>query len=427
VTVAYTTNITTGVNVHVDMSDVTQSWAWETGAMAMMTATSGTVTLTLTLPTGVTLNTGDFYYLQVYMASTVASNAHGGNGSDWQIPLINAFTQVTVSSKPLTNSMIIVNPPQTIANTGTETFMVQWTSPYSGALNLHCDISDVTQNYLYEGGSMNQVIGPGSGILAFQVALGSVNVKLGDNYTVHLYMTSAANSSRVGGTSNDWTATAFDGFYAIQAAVATSFKNSFTIINPPSQVPGNGNSFTVQCAWSTSYTGPINLHVDLSDITQNYAYDGGAASQTVEGPGSGIITVTVPLTANMPYSDSYQIHTYMTTQANSTIYGPENDWQHTIYDGYYPVGEYGSGSSSSSSSKSLSGGAIAGIVIGCVVGVALLAVLCFFFVLSGSRSSKSSKMDDDRVSGKHARHEDEQSQVSSADVEMGETGDHSNA
>jgi len=46
----------------------------------------------------------------------------------------------------------------------------------------------------------------------------------------------------------------------------------------------------------------------------------------------------------------------------------------------------------SSSSSSLTGGAIAGIVIGCVVGVALILLLCIAIFLSGRRSKKGEDM-----------------------------------
>ena len=53
-----------------------------------------------------------------------------------------------------------------------------------------------------------------------------------------------------------------------------------------------------------------------------------------------------------------------------------------------PISSTGSPSSGGSSSSSLSGGAIAGIVIGCVVGVGLLLCVLFFFLCAAGRKSK---------------------------------------
>jgi len=264
------------------------------------------------------------------------------------------------------------------------------------------------------------VQGPGSGSVVLLLAMGTVSLPTADTYTAHLYMTSQANSSANGGSGNDWNVSSAATYYTV--TVVQAYTNSLTVITAPSTIPSSG-SFSVQCAWSSTVTGLINLHLDLSDITQAYAYDGGASVQ-VSGPGAGLVTLTLPEIGSLSSGDKYQLHTYMTSQANSTLYGSNNDWSHSFYDQYYSV-TVGGSSSDSSSSKSLSGGAIAGIVIGVLAGVAILAVILFFLVCGSTRSFKSSKMDDnDQGAGSHERHEDEQSQVGESqagDIEMGET------
>ena len=58
------------------------------------------------------------------------------------------------------------------------------------------------------------------------------------------------------------------------------------------------------------------------------------------GPGAGVVTMQLPLIVSPApvrrclLTDAYQLHTYMTSAANSTCYGNTNDWQHTIFDGY---------------------------------------------------------------------------------------------
>jgi len=166
----------------------------------------------------------------------------------------------------------------------------------------------------------------------------------------------------------------------------------------------------------------MNLHLDLSDVTQSYAYDGGS-TVTVYDAGSGVVTMTLTISSTLPKADSYVLHAYMSSTANSSLYGGSgNDWMHTVYDKFYTVSA-GSVSSSSSSSSGLSGGAIAGIVIGSVVGALILLALCVFFVCMGKGGKKTTSLD----AGPHSRQEDESSTVSASqphahsEMEMGET------
>ena len=147
-----------------------------------------------------------------------------------------------------------------------------------------------------------------------------------------------------------------------------------------------------------------------------------------------------------------QLHTYMLDEATSLLYqtaAGNNDWNYTLFNAYYPVSYTGSpvtarssstgvqpvvavsssstggtvvGSTtatpgSSSHSSSLSGGAIAGIVIGSVVGAALLLAVCFWAFFSRSRGSK---LDEHKMSGSHAQHEDEISHTGHTGNEGGE-------
>lgn len=419
VTVAYSTNYTTGVNVHVDLNDLTQNWLFENGSFIQVPAgqQSGTLTFTITLAQATALNAGDSYDLHAYLTPTVNSNANGGVGNDWQIAIANAFAPVTVSGAPLTNSMSVLNPPTSIAIQASETFQVQWTASYAGLMNLHLDCSDVTQNYYYEGGAFAQVTGPGSGIILMQVPL-NTSMKVGDNYTLHAYMTSYANSTAHGGSGNDWMYAAYNAYYPVQAAPVTSFPNSLTLLNPPTSIPASG-TFALKAVYSTNIAGMI-LHLDINDKTLAYAYDTGAPALTVYDAGQGTVTFTLTTTA-LPKADTYLLHAYMTTVANSTKYGATNDWQHTMFDAYYTVSA-SSGTSSSSSSSGLSNGAIAGIVVGSVVGGLLVLALCVFFFTCAARSGKKATKLGDSADHPHARHEDEASTVNHQhELEMGET------
>lgn len=87
----------------------------------------------------------------------------------------------------------------------------------------------------------------------------------------------------------------------------------------------------------------------------------------------------------------------------------------------------GPGTSDSSSSSSLSGGAIAGIVIGCIVGAAVLCVILFCVCAGGNRygrGGKSSSSDPDAMKGNVGYGQMEHSQQTGAsedEIEMGET------
>jgi len=86
----------------------------------------------------------------------------------------------------------------------------------------------------------------------------------------------------------------------------------------------------------------------------------------------------------------------------------------------------GGGSVSSGGGSGLSGGAIAGIVIGSVVGAALLCGICIFVILGGRRSKKAStEGQGDRASGRYNEHDDAISSVGQSThddgVEMQET------
>ena len=423
VTVAYTSALPTMSNIHIDLSDVTKGWLFEVGSLTQVqTPGSGTVTVLLSIPAALNLVPGDVFELHAYMAS-IANATTYGNSTDWSHSAADAFSQVTVIAGSLYNQMTIVNAPTTIANTGTEMFQLIWSSPTADLLNLHCDLSDVTQAYAYEGGSYVQVQGPGSGLVYMSVPLSNANgggaLKIGDNYTLHCYMTNATTTAVVGGTGNDWMRPQFESFYSMIVASSTGFTNSMSLLQVPSTVPTSGN-FTVQVVWSSNIPGETNLHLDLSDVSASYSYDGGA-TQVVTSPGSGIVTMNILIAATMPSRDQYELHAYMAPTANSSSWGGAGqDWAHATFDKVYLVSASGSGSSSSSSK--LSGGAIAGIVIGSVVGAALLIAILAAFICAGGRMGKSSKNFDNEpaATGSHQRHNDEPSQAPS-NVEMGET------
>ena len=460
--VSYWTNFNGLMNLHLDLSDITQKYGYDGGAFAqVMGPGSGSITMQLNLivsGTGATLTLTDAYQLHTYMTSAANSTCYG-SANDYLHQIFDGYNPVTVSAAALTNSMTLLNPPTTIPQNGYFLGLVQYSSNLAQWTLLHMDLNDESTGYAYDGGSSINVTSPGAGVVQLNLSI-STALALNDTIGIHLYMASAANYSlySAGQTNNmDYLHAAFSLYYTAAASTAVSLNNSITIPNPPTAIPSSGN-FTVQVAWSSNITGVINLHCDLSDVTAKYAYDGGALVQ-VAGPGSGYANLTVVITTLAAAADSLQLHTYLLDEATSLQYqtsSANNDYQYALYNAYYPVAYAGSPatstsssstaastvarvsssssstagtavvtppSTSSSSSSSLSGGAIAGIVIGCVVGVALLALLAFWAFLSRGRGSH--KLDDDKMTGAHTQQEDEVSQSAHNDeVEMEET--HSN-
>ena len=471
VTLAYSSNLPTMSNIHIDMSDVTLGWQFEIGSLTQVASPgTGQISVLLTIPSTVTLVPGDLFELHAYMAS-IANATMYGNSTDWQHSAVDSFSQVTVIAGSLYNQMTILNAPLTIANSGQETFQLIWSSATTDLLNLHCDLSDVTQVYAYEGGSYQQVQGPGSGLLYMTVVMannmGGGPLTIGDNYTLHCYMTNATTTTAVGGTGNDWKAPQFESFYPMTVASSTTFINYMNVLQVPQFVPTSGN-LTLQVAWASNVAGETNLHLDLSDVTNSFSYDGGSM-QVVSSPGSGIVTMNILISSAMPLRDQYELHAYMAPTANSTGWGGSgNDWSHAIFQNVWLVNASGSNtvgssstgstvakssssssaattgstmttkmSSSSSSSvaqqgtgggvsnsggSGLSGGSIAGIVIGSVVGVSILIAIIALFLCGGRGGRKGGKLEDAQATGNHKRHLDEPS-VSNApsNIEMGET------
>lgn len=472
VTLAYSSNLATMSNIHIDLTDVSKGWEFEVGSLTQVASpSSGQIRVLITVPASVNLVPGDVFKLHAFMAS-IANATQYGNTSDWQHSAVEVFSDVTVIAGSLPNQMTILNAPTSIANSGSETFQLIWSSPTSDLLNIHCDLSDVTAAYAYEGGSYQQVQGPGSGLVYMTVVLannvGGGPLKIGDNYTLHCYMSNATTTAQVGGTSNDWKFPQVESFWPMVVASSTSFVNSMTVLQPPQFVPTSGN-LTLQVAWSSNVVGETNLHLDLSDVDANFAWEGGA-TQVVTSPGSGIVTMSILIQGSMPLRDQYELHAYMAPTANSTGWGGSGqDWAHAIFQNVWfvnatgsqqPTGSTGSqggastgttqsksssssaavavkGSSSSSTASSdnnggsvsnsggssLSGGSIAGIVIGSVVGVSILAAVLALFVCSAGRGSrKGGKLESEQATGSHQRHMDEPSMSAApSNIEMGET------
>ena len=457
--VSYWSNFAGLLNLHLDLSDVSNNYFFDGGAFAqVMGPGAGTVTMQLPLVvsgTGATLtHLTDGYQLHTYMTSTANSTCYG-NTNDWQHTIFDGYNAVNVSAAALTNSMTLLNPPTTIPQNGYFLGLVQYTSNLAQWTILHMDLNDESNMYNYDGGSSINVTSPGAGIVQLNLSI-STALTLLDTIGIHLYMASAQNYSlySAGQTNNmDYLHAAFSQYYTATASAPTTLTNSITIPNPPTAIPSTG-SFTVTVQWSSNITGVINLHCDLSDVTANYGYDGGALVQ-VEGPGSGVANLTVQISTQAAAADILQLHTYMLDEATSLMYqtsAGNNDWNYTLFNAYYTVSYAGSSklsstgsstvvsssstaagggsastaapapsTSSSSSSSSLSGGAIAGIVIGSVVGAALLlAILIYAFLARGRGSSKLDEHKMDNVA--HSQHEDEVSQSAHTDeVEMEET------
>ena len=457
VQLAWTSNLAAMSNIHIDLSDVTANWTFEVGSLTQVASPGGgSISVQLTVPASLNLKPGDVFELHAYMAS-IANATLYGNSTDWQHSAVDAYTVVTVIAGQLYNQMTIINAPSMIANSGQETYQLIWSSPTADLLNLHCDLSDVTQKYAYEGGSYLQVQGPGSGLVYMTVVMANnINggpLTIGDNYTLHCYMANQTTTNAVGGTGNDWKAPQFEALYPMTVAAASSFVNNMQLLQVPSTVPTSGN-LTLQVAWSSNLPGETNLHLDLSDVSTGVSYDGGAM-QVVASPGSGIATFNILIVSAMPVKDQYELHAYMAPTANSSSWGGSgNDWSHATFQQVWlvnatgsqsggggttqstggvapkpssstaaPTGTNGaSGVSNGGGGSGLSGGSIAGIVIGSVVGVSILVAILALFVCSG-RSRKGGKMDDDaKQSGSHQRHLDEPSRSAAPSaVEMGET------
>jgi len=455
--VSYWTNFVGLMNLHMDLSDITMSYGYDGGAFAqVMGPGSGSISMQLPLivsGTGATVSVTDAYQLHLYMTSAANSTCYGSS-NDWQHEIFDNYYPVSASSAALQNTMTLLNPPTTIPQSGYFVGDVAYTSNLAGWTLLHMDLNDETTGYAYDGGSSLNVTTPGAGIVQLNISI-STALTLLDTIGIHLYMASAANYSlySAGQTNNmDYLHAAFSMYYTATAAVNTALVNTITIPSPPTSIPSSGN-FTVSVLWTSNITGLINLHCDLSDITQAYAYDGGALAQ-VYGPGSGSAQLTLVISTQAAAADSLQLHTYMLDTATSlavqTAAG-NNDWNYTLYNAYYAVTIAGgssttpksstagssttrsssstagtvvsnpTGAASSSSSSSLSGGAIAGIVIGSIVGLAILAVILFFLMSRG----RHQKFEDGKMSGSHSQHEDEVSHVSQSahtdEVEMEET------
>jgi len=199
--------------------------------------------------------------------------------------------------------------------------------------------------------------------------------------------------------------------------VVTGVINSMTLINPPKCIPATGN-FSVNVFWTSNITGETNLHLDLSDVTQSYLYDGGA-STVVLSPGNGTVKMLIQISTTMPLADSYTLHAYMaSTQLSATWGGSGNDWQYAVFNGFTSETiSCTTTSTSSTSSSSLSNGAIAGIVIGVVVGTCLLCLIFFFTCrsLRGSKDGKFSKNVDEP-----SQQRGEVSDTTDQNVEMGD-------
>ena len=223
------------------------------------------------------------------------------------------------------------------------------------------------------------------------------------------------------------------------------------------------NGFQVVLAWSTPYVGVMNIQIDFNDVTQGDGWLGGWGTQLI-GPGGGTVVATLSYT-NLSLTDQYSLHVYLTPENNTAYFGTTTDWQHFVVDQTYmvkasasapgvvpsssssggvaastgggggggsPAGRISSSSSSSGAiaglsgttgqsnssggGSGLSGGAIAGIVIGSVVGVAVLLLLLWLMCVRGAGYKK----DNFGSSGQTSKHSqlDEQSRVGAGGMEQ---------
>ena len=431
--VEYSSNCTgSGVNVHYEISDPEKSYLLA-GGQTKVVATPSYGSLQFTLSPFRNLNVSDTYLLAVFTACTDRSNANGGTGNDYLIESsVYYYGPVTVQPLPAGNSLTLYNPPTTIPSTGVITVYAYWSSNYVGYVSLHLDLTDVTEGYVGDGNSYLNVSSPGSGVVAFVISISAAGgASMSDNVILDYYLT-YGNYTTAAGPGNDYLHQAASGQFGVTVVPASSLVNSVIITGtatnpgtvaapkPPTLIPLSG-TFTINLAWQTRVSGVVNVHVDISDVSRNYLYDGGMTTQIV-GPGAGTVQFVMSYNAvsNITAGDNYQLHVYLTPENNTQVYGPYVDYQHPIYENYYPVtvgnpNVNAGGGSSSSSSSGLSGGAIAGIVIGSLAGaIILLAVLLVMY----SRRDRGMKLDK-HTGGDHQPHHDEPSHAGES-VEMGE-------
>ena len=358
--VAYTSNIPSWSYLHMDLNDESNQYAYDGGAsLNVTTPGAGTIQLNMSIATALTLQ--DTIGIHLYMASAVNYNLYSAgqaNNMDWNHSSFSVYyTALGAPQTQFGNNITIPSPPANIPSTGSFTVQVQWYSNITGLINLHCDLSDISLKYAYDGGGLTQVTGPGAGLATITVQL-STAAAAADMLQLHTYMLDEATSLmyQTSAGNNDWNYTLFNAYYPVgilgagqactASPTATPSNNGargwMQVLSPPTVIPASGTVTAVVSYW-TNYNGLMNLHFDLSDVTANYTYDGGAFAQ-VMGPTSGQATmqlsIAIPasvLGGALTLSDTYQLHTYMTSAQNSTCYGSGYDWQNAIFNGYNGV------------------------------------------------------------------------------------------
>ena len=429
--VEYASNCSQSVNIHFEISDPEKSYLLA-GGQTQVIPTPSYGSVQFNLSPFQNLNTTDTYLLAVFSACTLTSQANGGTGNDYLIETaVSYYGPVVVAPLPTTSTLTMYNPPTTIPNSGVIQVYAQWSSNYVGYVSLHLDLTDVTAGYVGDGNSYLNVSSPGSGVVIFTINITQAALSQTDNIILDYYLT-YGNYTTAAGPGNDYLHQAASGQFGVTVVPAASLTNSLIITGtpsnpgtvaaprPPTYIPLSG-TFTINLAWQLAQRGVVNVHVDISDVTRNYAYDGGMTTQVV-GPGAGNVQFVMNYNyvgGNITAGEQYQLHVYLTRENDTQVFGAGVDYLHSITSVYYPVtvgSASGPGSSSSSSSSSgLSGGAIAGIVIGSVVGaLILLVVLLALCRRRGELESKASNK------SAHMPHQDEPSHAGESGVEMGE-------
>ena len=358
--VAYSSNLPGWTILHMDLNDETQTYAYDGGSMLNVTSPgSGIVQLNLSISAATGLNLTDVIGIHLYMASaanyTMYSAGQTNNMDYLHAAFSQYYTATAVVPTSQVNSIVIPSPPASIPASGNFTVTVLWTTNITGLVNLHCDLSDVTASFAYDGGALVQVAGPGTGYAQLTVTITQAAAQATDKLQLHTYMLDTATSLmyQTAAGNNDWNYTLYNAYYPVgllaagqvctanpSALPSNGARGWMSILQPPTVIPASGTYTAVVSYW-TSFAGLMNVHMDLSDITAKYGFDGGAFAQ-ITGPGAGQLTMQLPLLvsgtgATLSLTDAYQLHTYMTSAANSSCYGSSNDWQHTIFDGYNAV------------------------------------------------------------------------------------------
>ena len=336
VVMEYSSNCSNSAYITVGVFDVSQSYVIDS-IQTQYVSTPSYGSLQFVLPRFPTLPANETYLLISSLFCYGTTNA-----------IVNAYQGLSVAAIPSTPVFTMYNPPTILPNTGVFTLYGYWSSAYVGYVSLHVDLTDITLGYVNDGHAYANVSSPGSGVVIFTMNITTAKpLPVSDSIMIDWYLT-LGNYTTALGTGNDYLNQAASGNVPISSVAPTSLTNSIQIIGTPSfpgtvaypQVPTTiplTNSFSMVLAWTTTYVGVVNVHLDFNDATMSYAYDGGWSTQVI-GPGGGQVTATVSYAAiggNISLSDTYSMHVYLTPENTTQVFGGGVDYLHYMVDRTY--------------------------------------------------------------------------------------------